>query len=111
MTLSARQHMTLTENAHLFALLLNPGIDWRTACRIGSAIGQAVAASVSTHLMGGRNGHDATGMDVKRTAARAAGVRPARPIHFPVAPLPKIPPGRFLPLTGGAVPLSNVCAM
>ena len=34
------------------------GIHWRTACRIGSAIGQAVANYVSTHAMAARDRRD-----------------------------------------------------
>jgi hypothetical protein len=34
------------------------GIHWRTACRIGSAIGQTVAAYVSSHTMHLRDGND-----------------------------------------------------
>jgi hypothetical protein len=34
------------------------GIHWRTACRIGSAVGQAVAAYVSSHTMRLRDGRD-----------------------------------------------------
>jgi len=34
------------------------GIHWRSACRIGSAVGQAVAAYVSSHAMRERDGDD-----------------------------------------------------